>query len=255
MLLNHSLSIPVTALIPKSYYRSKLFIASSESNPMIAAAGPIFSLLERLAISPNLPPINEIRDNIEHEMNAFTCRLLGQKYTEETTVIASYLLSATIDELLGKNYIRVYDTPAEFKAFTPSSHHEQGPQSRFFDIIDYIKTQANQYLELIELSYYCLITGFEGKYHLRADGRQALENLIEELYQLVQKNRVNKPLKLFKEHTEHVTQINNQKPLITTVLIAVGLLCSMYFASHLVLEQKAKTVLLGHTVLAQMDHE
>ena len=236
-------AVPSTYRVPQGYYRSKLFINSSTTNPLVAAAGPLFSLLERLCASPTLPPISNIRDNIEHELNAFHSRLAGQNYANEFVVIACYLLSATIDELLGKNYLRIQGKPAEFKAFTPSSLNELGPERRFFDIVHYIKERTNQYLDLLELSYYCLIAGFEGEYHLRADGRQALDNLIDELYQLIQQNRANKPNRLFKERTSTMPEPTNYKPLIVSGLIACSLLVAIYFLSNAVLEYKAKTVL------------
>lgn len=248
------LAVPGSLRVPQGYFRSKLFINSSTTNPLVAAAGPLFSLLERLSVSPTLPPIKHIRDNIEHEMQAFRCRSSGQKYADEFVVIACYLLSATIDELLGKNYIRLYGQPAEFKAFTPSSHDDIGPQRRFFDIIHYIKQRTNQYLDLLELAYYCLIAGFEGEQHLRSDGRQNLDNLIEELYQLIQDNRANKPHRLFKEPVKNLPESWDKKPIIMASLIAISALISTYFISHALLESKAKTLLLGHTSLVNMDH-
>jgi type VI secretion system protein ImpK len=239
--------------IPQGYYRSKLFIAASTTNPLVAAAGPLFSLLERLCVSPTLPPVGSIRDNIDHELQAFNSRLAGQTYSKELVVIASYLLCATIDELLGKNYVRLYGKPAEFKAFTPSSHDKIGPERRFFEIITYLKEQPNQFLDLLELAYYCLIAGFEGELHLRADGRQTLENLIEELYQLIQQYRVNKPHRLFKDQPNALPEPINRKPIIAGVLIVVGLMTSIFFASHTLLEHKARNLLIGHPALVKME--
>jgi type VI secretion system protein ImpK len=248
-------AVPVSRQMPQGYYRSKLFINSSTTNPLVAAAGPLFSLLERLCISATLPPVNSIRDNIEHELHAFHSRLTGQSYAEEFITIACYLLSATIDELIGKNYLRIQGEPAEFKAFTPSSLDDVGPQRRFFDIIHYIKERTTQYLDLLELAYYCLIAGFEGEQHVRADGRQMLDNLIEELYQLIQQNRANKPHRLFKEPTNnHIKSTPNRGPMLVASLLAISTLISVYFATHSLLESKAKTVLLGNTVLASLDH-
>lgn len=248
------LAVPGNHRIPEGYYRSKLFINSSTTNPLVAAAGPLLSLLERLCISPTLPPINNIRDNIEHELHAFHCKLMGQNYADEFVVIACYLLSATIDELLGKNYLRIYGKPAEFKAFTPSSHDDIGPQRRFFEIVNHIKERTNQYLDMLELAYYCLIAGFEGEHHLRTDGRQILDNLTEELYQLIQQNRANKPHRLFKEKITHLPEPTNHKPIIIATIVALSMLVSVYFASHALLEYKAKTVLLGNSMLANLDH-
>ena len=247
------LSLPGTQRLPQGYYRSKLFIAPFTTNPLVAAAGPLLSLLERLFLTPSLPPITSIRDNIEHELRAFHSRLNSKAYTEELDAIAHYLLCATIDELLGKNYIRLYGKIAEFQAFTPSSHDDQGPQKRFFDIINYIKQKPNQYLDLLELAYYCLITGFEGEQHGRADGRQVLDNLIEELYQLIHQYRVNKTHRLFHEKKNVDSFPKNRKPLLAVSLIAVGVLALSYFTSFILLDKQAKTVQFGHIVTAKLD--
>lgn len=247
-------AVPGTHPVPQGYYRSKLFINSSTTNPLVAAAGPLFSLLERLSASPTLPPINNIRENIEHEVHAFHSRLAGQNYANEFVVIACYLLSATIDEILGKNYVRVQGKPAEFKAFTPSSLNELGPERRFFEILHFIKERTNQYLDLIELSYYCLIAGFEGEHHLRADGRQTLDNLIDELYQLIQQNRANKPNRLFKERTTTAPEPRDYRPLVYSTLIAIGVLLAIYFAGDALLEYKAKTLLFNNKSLMTRDH-
>lgn len=251
--LVNRLSLPSAQKMPQGYYRSKLFIAPFSTNPLVAAAGPLLSLLERLYVSPSLPPINSIRENIEHELRAFHSRLNSKTYTEEIDAIAHYLLCATIDELLGKNYLRLYGKIAEFKAFTPSSHDEIGPEQRFFEIVSYIKERPNQYLDLIELAYYCLITGFEGEQHGRTDGRQVLDNLIEELYQLIQQHRVNKSHQLFKEQ-RHVDDFpKNYKPLIVSSILALAILAGGYFISHILLENQAKIVQFGHTVAAKLD--
>lgn len=247
------LSLPGTQKMPQGYYRSKLFIAPFTTNPLVAAAGPLLSLLERLYVTPSLPPINSIRNNIEHELYAFHSRINSKAYTEEFDAIAHYLLCATIDELVGKNYLRLFGKAAEFQAFTPSSHDDKGPEGRFFDIVNYIKQRPNQYLDLLELAYYCLITGFEGEQHGRADGRQVLDNLIEELYQLIKQYRVNKSYRLFNDPKVVENFPKNRKPPLAITLIAIGILVASYFASQVLLEKQAKTVQIGHTVTAKLD--
>ncbi|MDP3706062.1 MAG: type IVB secretion system protein IcmH/DotU [Legionellaceae bacterium] len=243
------LTVPSPNQVPQGYFRSKLFSTSSTSNPLVAAASPLLSLLERLCVSPTLPSIESIRENIDHELFAFNSRLDGQQYVGEFIAIAHYLLYATIDELLGKNYMRLYGQPAEFKAFTPSSENNIGPESQFFIIVNFLKERTTQYLDLLELAYFCLIAGFEGEHHVRADGRQFLDNLIEELHQLILKNRVHKPHRLFKERYERPVESNNYKPLIYVSIIAFGVLIVTYFGSHSLLEHQAKTVLYKNWTL------
>ncbi len=238
----------------QGYYRSKLFIAPFSSNPLVAAAGPVFSILERLCVSPSLPPILEIRDNIEHELKAFHSRLEASEHPIDIISIAHYLLCTTIDELLGKNYLRVYNHAPNFAAFTPLTSDGTEPQTRFFEILNFIKDRPNQYLDLIELTYYCLIVGFEGQFHLTANVKQSLDNYTEELYQLIQQFRFNKSHRLFNEnHLPKTVKSDYKNVMVTSVIAATLVICS-FFVSRILLENKADNVLFGHSQLAMLDN-
>lgn len=247
-------SIPNNQLVPDGYYTSKLITVPDSANPLVDSATPILTLLERLSISPTLPVIDDLRDNIAHELKAFHSRLFEQKYPEEQIIIASYMLTATIDELVGKNYLRVEKEPAEFKSFTPSSFDDIGPEERFFEIITHLKERSNQYLDLIELGYYCVATGFEGKHHLLADGRQALDNLLEDLFQLIKTHRVNKPIRLFKQVA--APQSSPQKS--NMHLYALGaagiiIISAIYYLSNNSLDNKAHHLLTDSHLAIQTE--
>ncbi|BCA94140.1 IcmH [Legionella antarctica] len=248
------LAISGTPLAPQGYYRSKLFITPFTTNTLVAAAGPLLSLLERLCLSPSLPPIENIRENIDHELRAFHSKLAASKYPADLTSIAHYILSATIDEILGKSYLRIYNLAAEFKSFTPLTSDGAQPQQRFFEILNYLRERPNQSLDLIELIYFCLIAGFEGEYHLKADGRQVLDNTIEDLYQIIQQYRFNKPHRLFNENPIPKTIKKNYKAAIVCTMIAASIVVCAFLTSQILLENKAKSVLFGHTQLAMLDN-
>lgn len=243
-----------SSIVPQGYYRSKLFIAPFSTNTLVAAAGPVLSLLERLCLSTSLPPVEQIRSNIEHELHAFYSKLHANQYTPELINIAYYLLATIIDEILAKNYLRVYDSAPQFKSFTPLTHDGVQPQQRFFEILNYVKERPNQYLDLIELIYFCLVAGFEGEYHIKAGGRQALDNHIENLYQIIQQYRFNKPHRLFNENPIPKTVKRHYKATILTLIITTGLVVAAFLTSQILLENKAKTVLYGHTQLAMLDN-
>ncbi len=253
MSAEHRSALPISALsfsnagqLAQGYYRSKLFIAPYASNPLIAAAGPLFSLTERLCISQALPAITSIRDNIEHELKAFQSKLNASGYSNDLISIAYYLLCASLDEIIGKSYLRLFGDSPDFKAFTPLTNDGDAPQKKFFEIIDYIKERPGQYLDLVELSYFCLIAGFEGEQHLRADGRQYLDNLIEELYLLIQKHRVNKPCRLYQEKITPDIVKKHHKPVYIAISLTLGILFSTVWLSHTVIENHAKKLLHGH---------
>ena len=255
-LLLNELEIPTSLPVPQGYYRSKLFAALPATNPILAAASPLFSLLERFSATQTLPHIDAIKENIDHEWKSYRSRLASLKYTEEFVVVAEYLMSATIDELIGKTYLRMDGKAAEFISFTPSSLSDAGPEKHFFDIVTIIKDRAYQYLDLIELAYYCLICGFEGEHHLRADGRNTLDNLIHELYELIQQHRVHKPIRLFKE-PQPIIQTHQDKyhPILwKSMVFGMGALIALYFISQGVLDYQAKILYTEQTKRMQLDH-
>lgn len=237
----------------EGYYRSKLFIAPISANPLVAAAGPLFSLLERLSISTSLPAFDSIFDNIHHELLAFHSRLSSKVYSQELEALAHYLLTATIDEFLSRSYARLYHQKTEFKPFAPQTTDDLGPAHRFFDIVYFIKERPHQYLDIIELAYYCLITGFEGKYQGQTEGRFLLENLIEELYQIIQAYRVNKTHFLFKDAKPLDLQVKQYQPWILISCLALGLLIVSFSTSYTLLENKAKTLQFGHPIIERME--
>lgn len=247
-------TLPLALPAPTGYFRSKLFSSNAACNPLVAAASPVLSLLERLCISSTLPAIENMRENLEHEIFAFHSRLSHQQYSEDTIALAYYMVSATVDELLGKNYIRVYGQPSLFKAFTPSNANDLGPESQFFVIVNHLKDSGGQYIDLLELAYYCLIVGFEGEQHVKTDGRQILENLMEDLHKIIQRHRVYKPQLLFKSSTPILEENKNYKPLITAVMLSVSVLIGIYMGSQRLLNHQANSVFQHYSAQTKTDY-
>lgn len=240
--------------MPTGYFRSKLFVASSSSNPLVAAAGPVISLLERMCISSTLPPTEILRENVNHELKAFASRIGALSHAKEINTIAYYLLCATVDELLGKNFLRIYKKPVEFGAFTPpTSLNIEGPEVYFFTTVQYMKQYPERYLDLLELAYYCLITGFEGQHHAKSDGRMNLDNLIEELFQTIQQHRINQPKRLFKDPIVQNKILKNRKIFWSICLGIIGIVCFGFLCSYWILESKAKAVQYNHDIMTTLD--
>lgn len=227
----------------QAYYRSKIVVSSMNVSPLMVAANPIFSILERLGLCTELPPIDELCEKIKHELYAFQSRLVKNQLNQEFQQIAVYFVCATIDELIAKNYLRIYGTPCSFQAFTAPSKNEKGPQDIFFEILKHLKGKTYQYLDLIELAYYCLITGFEGSEHHKSTGRQTLDNLIEELYQVLSEFRVPKPYRLFPEKI--ATQVGKSKfqPWIVAVSFSLIICSTLWYLGHISLEHKTEQLM------------
>ena len=238
--------------IELGYFRSKICITDSFTNPLIAAASPLISLLERIHIAQELPNIKELLSDINHEFQAFYSRLNQYAYSDEFYTLANYLLAATTDELLGKSYLRLNGSIQTFEAFTPITQDNIGPEEHFFAIIAHLLEDPGPFLDLIELSYYCLLIGFEGKYHLKHNGRLVLDNLIETLFQTINKYRANKQHKLFKNDVlkpRHDAKNNERKKIV--FITAIGILCFI-LGSQCWLKLQVSALL--QTSNAEMEH-
>jgi type IV/VI secretion system ImpK/VasF family protein len=184
-----------------THYRSKLYTSKAGVNPLVAAAQPLFSILERINLSENPPDLNLLQANLAHELQAFMANATSTEHIKEMIFVARYLLCATIDEVIEKAYNKRKEALA-FEKLTalqeiPDSTELASPDVYFFQILDNALHKPDFYLDVIELIYFCLITGFEGKYRQDPNGKQTLENLLDRLYQVIQEQRPSAAEKLF----------------------------------------------------------
>lgn len=68
-------------------------------------------------------------------------------------------------------------------------HQETSGGEKFFLILDKIRQQPAQNLELLELMFTCLSLGFEGKYRIMQNGHSQVESLRDDLYQTIRSCR------------------------------------------------------------------
>lgn len=184
-----------------THYRSKLYTSKTGVNPLVAAAHPLFSILERINLSEDPPELNLLQANLAHELQAFMANATSTEHVKEIIFVARYLLCATIDEIIEKAYYKKKE-PVVFQKLTalqevPGSTELAAPDVYFFQILDNALNKPDFYLDLIELIYFCLITGFEGKYRNDPNGKQSLENLQDKLYQVIQEQKPSTVEKLF----------------------------------------------------------
>lgn len=206
-------------------------------------AHPLFSIIERINLGEKLPEIN-LQENLIHEVKAFTTRARADEYTEETIVIAQYLLGATIDETIKKAVAKNNEVPPSLQFLSPSHQEDHAPEQRFFQILDRIIVKPDTYLDLIELLYLCLRAGFEGKFYNQPNGKQELDQILEKIYQII---------KHYRKDTDEILFIGTVQPqmmlakktfpwkLLTFALIA--LLVFSYGLTNLMLNRQATEVI------------
>lgn len=231
--------------VPVSYFRSRLYTAPHSSNSLLAAASPVFSLLDRLALTYTLPSIKQLRDDFKYELQAYQSRIHEKGQEQANHTIAFYLIAATIDELIARNYFRIHQQPVSFQAFTPVGKGEEPPSSQFFRVIEKIQQQPSQYLDIIEIAYFCLLAGFEGKYHDKVDGRQQIDNLCETLYQLIRQHRGHEKSLVKHSHKTNDMQTTKSRSFPLAVGISTAMLAVIIYFCHSHLNYKVKNLAIS----------
>jgi len=157
-------------------------------NPVTAAALSLLSLVSRLHNSTTHRDIEGLQRQLIGEIRAFENKILQQGTAQDLTRMASYALCSLLDEtILGTPW--GWQSNWGQKSLLSIIHKETLGGEKFFPIIEHLRQQPAQNLNLIELCYLCLSLGFQGKYRNAPNGLNALEQYRADLYKLIQRQR------------------------------------------------------------------
>ena len=232
-----------------SYYRSHLYTSYQGINPLITAAHPLLSIIDRLQLSRKIVTNTDFYNNLKYELEVFNNRALSADYDEETIFIGHFLLSASINEKVQEQ--ENFDT---FTLLMPepiehSINDSSNPDEQFFKILDKIIDKPDHYLDLLELVYLCLSLGFEGKY--KKSGNDDLKNIAAKLFKIISKQKCYKKKSLFasseNKPPEHTKSSKWPYWLIASTIF-IGL---TFFTSNYFLDKKA----INHLITSQLNYK
>lgn len=176
---------------------SNFFNSYHNSNQLIAAAAPLFSLMIRYRKKGKLTTDKTTLFNaLRHEIMAFTNKIRQANYRHNITLVARYMMCAFLDETIsasawGEKHSWLEENLLQF------FYKETDSEERFFILIDQAYKDVSVYLDLVELAYLCLKLGFMGKYRNREDGITATNKISELLYVAITKHRGENKMDLF----------------------------------------------------------
>ncbi|WP_349431427.1 type IVB secretion system protein IcmH/DotU [Methylomarinum sp. Ch1-1] len=160
----------------------------SDTNPLLGSALPILALVMPLRNSASHHDIGGLRNAVINEIKAFDQQARGKGCAAAQVQTARYLLCSLVDEVVlntpwGGNSI--WATQGMLITF----HKESWGGEKFFQVLDNVIGQPGIYLDLLEVFYYCLSLGFEGKYRVLQRGSDRLQEVRENLYRVIQRQK------------------------------------------------------------------
>lgn len=172
----------------QSFFPSKTFIARSGVNPMAASAAALFSLIAKLRHTEHYENIEQLRQDLIHEVKAFECAAVGRHYDAEQIVAARYVICATLDESILR---MTWGLSSDWRhnSLVKAFQDDETTDERVFALLERLRARPSDYIDLLEFFYLCLSLGFEGKYRFIDNGRQSLDALLDDLYRIIRRER------------------------------------------------------------------
>lgn len=167
---------------------SSYFSTSSGLNPLVNAASTLIAVFEKTRSSMSHPDVGGLHQRLVSEIKQFesTAKEIGIK--PEVVLSARYAVCAALDEA-------VLNTPWGSESAWPTRtllsvfHNETSGGEKFFLILDRMKQQPSENLYILELMYIFLSLGFEGKYRVIHRGRDMIEQLRDDLFMTIRRQR------------------------------------------------------------------
>lgn len=179
---------PFGAPPPLAASRSDLPDVVSGGNPLVAAANVLLNLIPQIrAMATNDDPAG-FQQYLLEAMRGFERKAAGSGVPMETVIGARYCLCTAIDEAAAQ-------TPWGGGGIWPrysllvALHNETWGGEKFFQLLAKLVQSPRQHIDLLELMYFCLMLGLEGRYRVIDDGRSKLETLKAQLLQVIETER------------------------------------------------------------------
>ncbi|GAB1388299.1 MAG: hypothetical protein AMXMBFR78_10450 [Rubrivivax sp.] len=168
--------------------RSDLPEVVSGGNPLVAAANGLLNLIPQIRATATHPDPAGFQQYLLEAMRGFERKAAGAGVPMETVIGARYCLCTAIDEAAAQ-------TPWGGGGVWPrysllvALHNETWGGEKFFQLLAKLVQSPRQHIDLLELMYFCLMLGFEGRYRVLDDGRSKLETLKARLLQVIESER------------------------------------------------------------------
>lgn len=154
-------------------------------NPLITAANPLLNSVSQLRMTLQHPSPSGLRDSLIQRIKTFESHAKLNGISSEKVVAARYALCTLLDETIAS-------TPWGSGEWGKQSllvifHNEAFGGEKFFQLLKKLTENLEANRDLLELMYFCLALGFEGRYRIMENGKAQLDRVREQLAQLLNK--------------------------------------------------------------------
>lgn len=233
----------------QAYYRSKAFVSQIAINPLVAAAAPLFYLVEKIQSLTLQPDSEQLSSDLLHEMKAFETQAQQHGYAPKIWLAARYVLCIWIDEIISRPAWG-RDIGWQLQDLVDPNGSDRKENRSFFLLLSHCSQDPVKYLDLLELLYLCMSLGYEGEYRHMERGYILLAEIRDNLYHSIQRHRKNTPQQLVAQTQAQLVQEKILPRLLIRTLF-ISLLVATLISSFIFSKIQLKNSLHLTTLLLQ----
>ncbi|MFK3968907.1 type VI secretion system protein TssL, long form [Ensifer adhaerens] len=151
---------------------------------IVGAAAPLLDLCGVLRSGALHQDVEQFRLDVLREINKFETRLMPMGLRGSVVRASKYAVCATIDDLVLNTGWGGRSIWAK-RSLVSTLFGETWGGDRFFEILTQLKREPSINTEVLELMYYCISLGFEGRYRIAERGISQLTVIREDLFRLL----------------------------------------------------------------------
>ena len=173
---------------PAAGSSSAYFSINSGLNPLVNSTSTLIAVFEKTRQALSHTDVGGLHQRLVNEVKTFETKAKETNIKPEIVLSARYAVCAALDEA-------VLNTPWGSDSAWPQRtllsvfHNETSGGEKFFLILDRMKQQPAENLYILELMYIFLSLGFEGKYRVIHRGRDMIEQIRDDLYIIIRRQR------------------------------------------------------------------
>lgn len=179
---------PAAAIDLKSYRGARAY----PKNPLITAAGTLFDLMVELAATTEHPDVAALQRQVVEEVQRFEQRATAAGCPSDHVLASRYALCSALDETVlltpwgGES---VWSQRSLLSIF----QNETWGGEKLFALLQRLRQDPARNVDVSELIALTLALGFEGRYRVMENGRADLEDLRNELFREINRQRGSSP--------------------------------------------------------------
>jgi type VI secretion system protein ImpK len=186
---------PVTGRVPGEPVAAAAPMLAPGLGPLVQSAMPLLLMAGQIRGTVSATDVAALRRHAIDEIRRFEERARAAGIASEIIVAARYALCASLDEAVLSTPWGHHSEWAQQNLLV-ALHREASGGEKFFEMLNRISGDPSRHIELMELQYYCLALGFEGRYRLLDRGHERLAEVKHELYRQIRAYRGDAPEEL-----------------------------------------------------------